>query len=295
METENRFATASATGREGATQAPEPASVSDRPYAHLTISALRDAARKATVAARATTVAAEKAEATAGRAEQQAAAGAGPNTLALSRRQQDVAQRAVAIREVRALGSAITGCTDRLHRTEARIQQLEQRLAETGRFGRPVLRGEDRAAVEAGHEELLRTRQEDAREMEQMSTRLHEVTQQAGPVGEYEVVLAEAGMSQTEKATLKRRAQDKDNQAAGHLRAEAVKARKTSDGAAYRHSGLRRELSVRGEENPPVSAEGNRHQLGRDDTPASPYPGRADVNTPQPHDGRSEPPTGPLL
>lgn len=295
METENRTAPARAAGRDDSTASPEPAPTADRPCARLTTSALRDAARKATVAARATSAAAEKTEAAAARAEQQAAAGTGPNTLALSRRQQEVARQAVAIREVRALGGTITECTDRLHHAQARIQGLEQRLAETGRFGRPVLRGEDRATAEADREELLRTREEDARELEQMSTRFHEVTHQAGPVGEHEAMLTEADMPQEKKAALFRRAQEKDNQAAKQLRVEATQARNTSNGAAYRVVGLRGELSARAEEETPTSSDEPRHQHERGGVPVSPYTGQADAHVHQSHDGPSEPPVGPLL
>ncbi|MCH0566936.1 MobF family relaxase [Streptomyces sp. MUM 2J] len=223
----------------------EPAPTADRPYAHLSNAALRDAARKAATAAHATRTAAEKAEAAADRAEQQAAAGTGPSALALNRRHQDVAERAVAIREVRALDGTIAERTARLHGTQARIEGLEQQLAATGRFGRPVLRGDERAAVEADREELLRTCEETGRELEQMDKRLHEVAQQAGPVSEHEAVLAEADMPQQEKAALLRRAKDKDTQAAKQLRTQAAKARSTARGADHRVSGLQKEMTLR--------------------------------------------------
>lgn len=291
METKNR----PAAGRTESTASPGPAPTADRPYAHLSTSALHDAARKATVAARATSAAANKAEAAADRAEQQAAAGAGPNALALSRRQQDIVQRAAAILEVRALGGTITECTDRLQPAQARIQVLEQRLAETGLFGRLVLRGEDRASVEVDREELLRTREEDARELEQMSTRRHEATQQAGPASEHEAVLTEADTPREKKAALLRRAQEKDSQAAKQIRADAAKARNTSNGAAYRAAGLRDELSARAEGEPPTSSEEPGHQRGRDGVSLSPYAGQADAHAHQSHDGPSVPPFGPLL
>ncbi|MEU3961151.1 AAA family ATPase [Streptomyces buecherae] len=294
-EAENRSAPVPAMGREESTVSPDPGPTANRPYAHLTASALRNAARKATVAARATSAAAESAEAAADRAEQQAAAGAGPNVLALSRRQHEVAQRTAAIREARALGSSTTECTERLHRTQTRIHGLEQRLAETSRFGRLVLRGESRAAVEADREELLRTHEEDERELEHMSTRLHEATQQAGPASEHAAVLAEADMPQEKRTALLRRAQEKDNQAAKQIRTEAAKARNTSTGAAYRLDGLRNELAVRAEGKAPTSSGTPRHQHGRDGDPVSRYTEPADVHVHQPLDGPSDPPAGPLL
>ncbi|MFJ2767610.1 hypothetical protein [Streptomyces sp. NPDC087300] len=140
--------------------------------------------RKAAIAARATRTAADKAETAA-----------------------DCAERAVAIREVRSLDGTIAERTARLHGAEARIEDLEQQLAATGRFGRAALRGDERAAVEADREALLRTREETARELEQMGTRLQDVTRQAGPVNEHEAVLTEADMPQQEKAALLRRAE----------------------------------------------------------------------------------------
>ncbi|MFF9346653.1 MobF family relaxase [Streptomyces sp. NPDC014734] len=244
-ESESRSKPATAKRREETNTPPKPVPTADRPYAHLSNSALRDAARKAATAARATNGAAEKAEAAANRAEQQAAAGAGPNALALNRRHQDVAERAAAIREVGALDSTITECTDRLHDTQARIEGLEQRLAAVGRFGRPVLRGDGRAAVEADREQLLRTCAETGRELEQMNARLHDVAQQAGPVSEYEAVLMEADMPQEERAELQRRAKDMDNQACKQLRAEAARARSTAHGADHRMSGLQNEMALR--------------------------------------------------
>ncbi|MFD4210520.1 hypothetical protein ACFWRG_31545, partial [Micromonospora tulbaghiae] len=178
-------------------------------------------------------------------AEQEAAAGAGPNSLALQRRHQDVAERAVAIREVRLLDGTIAERTARLTGTEARIEGLEQQLSATGRFGRAAIRGDERAAVEADREALLRTREETVQELEQMDTRLQEVTRQAGPVNEHEAVLTEADMPQQEKAALLRRAKAKDNEAAKQLRAEAIKARSTAHGADHRVSGLQKETSLR--------------------------------------------------
>ncbi|MCX4549592.1 MULTISPECIES: MobF family relaxase [unclassified Streptomyces] len=217
----------------------------DRPYAHLSNSALRDAVRKAAAAARATRTTAERAEATADRAEQQAAAGTGPKALALNRRHDDVAGRAVAIREVRALDSTIAERTVRLNGTQARIEGLEQQLVATGRFGRPVLRGDERAAAEADREELIRTCEVTGRELEQMKTRLHELAQQAGPVSEHRAVLAESDMPQQDKEALPRWAKRKDNEAAKQLRAEAVKARSTARGADHRVSGLQKEMTLR--------------------------------------------------
>ncbi|WP_234323528.1 MobF family relaxase [Streptomyces sp. NRRL F-2580] len=224
---------------------PEPAPTADRPYAHLSTAALRDAARKAATAARATRTAAEKTEAAADRAELQAAAGTGPNALALNRRHQDVAERAVAIREVRALRSTIAERTAGLRDTHERIEGLEQQLTATGRFGRSVLRGDERAAVQADREELLRTCEETGRELEPMNKRLHEAAELAGPVSEHEAVLTEADRPQQEKAALLRRAKDKDNQAAKQLRTEAAKARSTARGADHRVSGLQEEMTLR--------------------------------------------------
>ncbi|WP_244229869.1 MobF family relaxase [Kitasatospora albolonga] len=245
LEPRSRFAPATAERREEPTTPPKPAPTADRPYAHLGNSALRDAARKAATAARATKRAAEKAEAAADRAEQQAAAGTGPNTLALHRQHQDVADRAEVIREVRALDTTIPERAARLHRTQARVEGLEQQLAATSRFGRPALRGEDRTAAEAEREELLRTCERAGQELEQLNARLQELAQHAGPVGEHDGVLTEADMPEPERAVLLRRAAVEDNQVAKQLRAEATKARSMARGAKYRVFSLEREVTMR--------------------------------------------------
>ncbi|MFI6372428.1 MobF family relaxase [Streptomyces sp. NPDC050546] len=238
--------TPSEAGRhEELTTPPEAVPTVDRPYAHLSNSALRDAARKAATAARATSTAAGKTETAADRAEREAAAGSGPNSLALQRRHQDAAERAVAIREVRSLDGTITERTDRLNATQARIEDLEHQLAATGRFGRSALRSDERAAVEADREALLRTREETVQELEQMNTRLQEVAEPAGLVSEHEAVLTEADMPQQEKAALLRRAKAKDNEAAKQLRAEATKARSRTRASDYRVTSLQKEMTLR--------------------------------------------------
>ncbi|MGW0857072.1 MobF family relaxase [Streptomyces sp. NPDC002690] len=244
-EHEDRPAPASAEPTTEPTTPSVPAPTTDRPYAHLGNSALRDAVRKAAIAARATTTAADKAEAAAERAEELADAGAGPNSLALQRRHQDVAERAVAIREVRLLDGTIAERTARLTSTEARIEGLEQQLSATGRFGRAALRGDERAAAEADREALLRVCEGMFQELEQMDTRLQEVTWQAGPVNEHEAVLREADMPQQEEVALLRRAKAKDNEAAKQLRAEAVKTRSTAHGANHRVASLQKETRLR--------------------------------------------------
>ncbi|MEN8656091.1 MobF family relaxase [Streptomyces sp. 21So2-11] len=244
-EPEIRSTPATARRREELSAPPESAPSADRPYVHLSNSALRDAARKAATAARAADAAAEKAEAAANRAEREAAAGSGPNSLALHRRHQDIAERAVAIREVRALDGTIAERTDRLHDTQTCIEGLEQQLAATGRFGRPALRGDGRAAAQTDREGLLRTREETGRDLEQMKVRLEAVVQLAGPVVEHEVVLTEADLSQQDNAVLLRHAMGEDNETAKRLRTEADKARSTAQGSAYRVTGLRNELASR--------------------------------------------------
>lgn len=167
------------------------------------------------------------------------------SSLALQRRHQDVTERAAAIREVRALHGTIADHTTRLNGAGARIKGLEHQLAATGRFGRAALRSDERAAVEADREPLLRVREETVRELEGMDTRLREVSRQAGPVNEHEAVLTETDMPQQGKAAPLRRAKAKHNEAAKQLRAEAIKARSTAHGAERRVSGLQRETSLR--------------------------------------------------
>lgn len=255
--------------------APEPRQPSAvRPYAHLANAALRDAARKAAAAARATRAAAEKAEAAADRAEQSATAGTGPNVLALSHRHQEVAGRAEAIRDVRALEQVIAEHTSRLHGTQDRISGIEQHLAATGRFGRPVLRGDQRTAAEAEREDLVRTCHATEQELENAKERLREAAPQAGPASEHEAVLTEADLPQETRAALLRRAKDKDAEAAKALRAEANKARRTARNAGGRASGLREELTVRADRSQQV-AEPAEAAAPTPPQPESPYGIRA--------------------
>lgn len=247
----------------------EPVSTADRPYAHLSNTALRDAARKAAMAARATRTAAETAEAAADRAEQQAAAGTGPNVLAFSRRHQDVSDRAEAVREVRALDGVIAQRTAELRATQRRLERLDQQLTATGRFGHPVLRGGERASVEANREELLRTYDENGHDLERMNHRLREAAEQAGHASEYEAVLNEADMPQKDMTALLRRGEEKDNLAARTLRAEAAKMRSTVRGAEYRESGLQWEMTLR--------TQGRQHREGEGPlAPSAPRPSYAD-------------------
>ncbi|MFE3473865.1 MobF family relaxase [Streptomyces bacillaris] len=280
-EHEERPVTASAAPTPAPVTPSEPAPTVDRPYAHLGNSALRDAVRKAAVAARATTAVAGRMEAAADRAEQEAAAGAGPKSLALQRRHQDVTERAVAIREVRSLDGAIAEYTTRLNSIEARIEGLEQQLAATGRFGRTALRGDERASVEADREALLNTREETVQGLEQMDAQLQDVTRQAGPVYEYEAVLTEADLPQQERSTLLGRAKAKDDEAAKQLRAEAIKARSTAGGAAHRVSGLQKETRLRAQHGR-QSVDADESEVPSSPKPESLYANRTAVDHTQP-------------
>lgn len=234
----------SAAGRPGVAT-PDTAPTSDRPYAHLSNAALRDAIRKAAAAARATGTAAERAETAADRAGQKAAAGAGPTVLALTRRQQDVANRAEAIRDFRALGGAIAERTVGLRGAKERLGDLERHLAASGLFGHPVLRGAARRTVEADRGEMHRAYIETRQELERLNRRLQEVAQAAGPVDEFEATLTAADMPEQEKAYVLRRAQDQDNRDAERLRTEAVTKRRRADGSVCREADLRDEMRAR--------------------------------------------------
>ncbi|MEV7090118.1 MobF family relaxase [Streptomyces sp. NPDC093085] len=260
-----------------------------RPYAHLSNTALRDALRKAASATRATRAAAEEAETAADHAGQQAAAGTGPNVLALNRRHQDIANRAEAIREVRALHGAIAERTADLRGTKERLEGFEQRLTMTGRFGRSALRGDARGMAEADRDELLRMYEEAGRELEQLNKRLSEAVEKTGPVGELEAVLAEVDMPQRETTTLLRRAQDKDNQDAGQLRAEASKIRSTARNAERREAGLQDELARRtqpGRRRGDVEESPTPHDL----KPESSYANRTTTDYPQLQQSPDTPP-----
>ncbi|MFJ7187511.1 hypothetical protein [Streptomyces bacillaris] len=78
-----------------------------------------------------------------------------------------------------------------------------------------------------------------------MDTRLQDVARHAGPVNEYEAVLAEADMPQQEKAVLFGGPRPRTNETAKQLRAEAIKARSTAHVADHRVSGLQKGTSLR--------------------------------------------------
>ncbi|MFB6533101.1 MobF family relaxase [Streptomyces noursei] len=222
--------------------AQDPALTADRPYAHLSNAALQDAIRKAATAVRATRTTAEKAEAAADRAEHQAAAGTGPNVLAFNRKHQDLTTRAEAIREVRTVTDGIAQHTDAHNRVEERLQQLDNQLSASGRFGRSVLRGDHRVHAEAERETLQRQRIEVVRALETLHGRLHGLSSVAGLDAEHEAVFAEVELLKRDRATLMGRAQAEDNQVAKQARIEARKTRSTAQGAAHRAAGLREEL-----------------------------------------------------
>ncbi|MFD0417799.1 MobF family relaxase [Streptomyces sp. NPDC127108] len=219
--------------------------VTSNTYDNLSNEALRKAIRAAATASRAIRVAAEEAEEKAYRVGQQAAAGVGPNVLGLDRRHQDLMARADAIRDVRAWADVIAHHTHDQHNTNERLRELDEQLTATGRFGRPALRGDDRARAEADRGQLLQQRDGGARELEKIHARLEVLEAVAGPSKEYEEVLAETATLKRDKASLVRGAQTKDDQTARNLRTQATGARRAAQGAAYREARLRAELSRR--------------------------------------------------
>ncbi|MEV6567584.1 hypothetical protein [Streptomyces kronopolitis] len=255
--------------------------MADRPYAHLSNEALRDAIRKADNATRGTRAAAEKDETKAQHAKQQAAAGAGPNVLALNRSHQDLTERAEAIRDVRTITGSIAHHSAKHREVSERLQQLTA----TGRFGRPALRGGDRASAEADREELLCGQAATKREMEQLITRLDELSPMAGPTPEHEDVLIEATEAPRDREAVAHQAQAKNNARAKSLQTDAVRARSTADRAANRYAGLRAELASR------------RTTASREATPVSAYGYRrtaADAAIQQTFEDLEAPPSSPL-
>lgn len=224
---------------ESAPEDPEPRGTGA--FGHLSDEALREAIRKATTATRATCGAAEKAESKADRAEQQAAAGTGPNVLALHRQQQDLNLRAEAIRETRHLTQTLAAHTEGQHGRHDRLHQLEQELTATGRFGRPTLRGDDRARSQAELVQLQENHDQRAHDLKMLQARLREVAAEAGPFEEHEEVLAKAEALKRDGTVLLRSAQATDNRMAKDLRTDAVSIRGTVRGAAHREAGLRAE------------------------------------------------------
>jgi conjugative relaxase-like TrwC/TraI family protein len=218
------------------------------PYAHLDANGLRTALRRATTAAQATQAAAEEAEARASHAEQQAAAGAGPNVLALHRRHQDVAERADVVRELRAVQQLLTQASESQQEVRGELSHLEGQLATVGRFGRPVLRGSERDQGTAERDRLRQRLEEAAREVDHLEQRSRELAAVAGPADEHDAVLTEEAVLTQDQATLIRRAQRKDTFWAAELRQEARAAGSTAQGAAHREGGLRAEAARRAQD-----------------------------------------------
>ncbi|MFE4633136.1 MobF family relaxase [Streptomyces sp. NPDC056773] len=272
----------------------DPASKSTRTYGHLTADALRDATRKASTAARATRGAAEEAEAKADRAEQQAAAGTGPTVLALQRQQQDLSLHAEAIRETRFLVQTLAVQTEGQQGTHQRLQELKQELSATRRFGRPVLRGDDRARTQTELVQLQERYDQGAHKLKTLQARLQEVAAKAGPSGVHDEVLAKAEALKRDGTSLLRSAQATDNRMAQDLRTDAVSIRGTARGAAYREAGLRVEGDRR-------SRSGERQSPGPEKSAAwrrssragRPYidPAVAEADS---HDPAEQPPAEPL-
>ncbi len=221
------------------------APTTDRPYAHLSNTALREAIRKAATATRTTRTAADHAESRAAHAEQQAGAGTGPAVLAFERHRQDLLTRAAAIRDVRSITDAVAQHTSAQQNAGERLRQLDQQLAAVGRFGRPVLRGQERALVEAERATVYAYETHMTGELDTLHSRLRERAVIAGPGEEHEGALEDAAILQRDLGTHMQRAREKDEQAAVRLRREATKARGMASGAAHREARLRQELENR--------------------------------------------------
>ncbi|WP_338684581.1 MobF family relaxase [Streptomyces acidiscabies] len=228
------------------TPGPEAAAqTTDRPYAHLSNNALRDAIRKAATATRTTRTAVDHAETKAAHAEQQAAAGTGPAVLAFERHRHNLLTRAAAIREVRAITDAVAQHTSAQQNAGERLHQLDQQLAAVGRFGRPALRGQDRTLAEDEREALHSYGAQVTGELDTLRNRLRGLAVLAGRSEDFEVVVIDAERVQRDKGVLLQSAREKDEQTTRQLRGEARKARSTATGAAHRETRLRDELASR--------------------------------------------------
>ncbi|MFD5182680.1 hypothetical protein ACFWMQ_08605 [Streptomyces sp. NPDC058372] len=225
-----------------------------RPYGHLSSSALRDAIRKAAAATRSTRAAAEEAETAAERAEQLASVDQGPNVLDLHRRHQDLRSRAAAIIEARSLAEAIEERTSAHEDQDRRLHEIELRLTAAGRFGRPALRGSDRAAAETERLGVIRARDEIRRELDELAARLRRTSAVAGPTAEHASVLAEVQAPRHED-TLLRSAREQDRDHARQLRAMAERDRGVAARAARRDAELGEELRRRPPDRAAATAE----------------------------------------
>ncbi|MFD9150361.1 MobF family relaxase [Streptomyces diastaticus] len=217
----------------------------ERPYGHLSSSALRDAIRKAAAATRSTRAAAEEAETAAVRAEQLVSDDQGPNVLDLHHRHQDLRSRAAAVTEARSLTEAIEERTSAHEDQERRLHEIQLRLTAAGRFGRPALRGSDREAAEKERVGVIRARDEIRRELDDLAARLQRTSALAGPTSERAGVVAEEAQVRRDKGALLRSARELDREHAGQVRETVKQASGVCRRAARRETELREELRRR--------------------------------------------------
>ncbi|MFC1403197.1 MULTISPECIES: MobF family relaxase [Streptacidiphilus] len=233
------------------------------PYTRLDADGLRAALRRATAAVQATRVAAQEAELRADQAGQQAAANRGPHVQSLMRRRDDITERAGAIREIQAVTEALIESTAAEQAIRQQIGRLREDLAAVSRFGRPVLRGDQREHAGARQAELLQELGEVVQGVQQLQKRADGLAASAGSAAQYGEVLAEESVLSEGFGPLLHRAQQQDVEAAAALRRGVAAARGTAAGAEHRAVGLRAELARRTTAQGPVQAEQGRAAVNR--------------------------------
>ena len=214
-------------------------------YTHLDVPALREALRKSAAAARATAREAEAAEAVAIRAERQAAANSGPAVLALRRHEEDLTARAGAIGRMRAIEyefneRAVEGAS-----TSELVHRLTERLDAVTRFGRPALRGGERARAEEERDGLRQSASDNEAALTDLKGQRNKWAPIAGPEDEYQGVLAQVAKLGEHREDRLRDAQESDVRRARSLRATVTNKQSAAEAARYRVEGLREELGAR--------------------------------------------------
>ncbi|GAB2718082.1 MobF family relaxase [Kitasatospora kifunensis] len=170
---------------------------------------------------------------------------------------------------------------------QGEVQQLQRILDQTGSFGRPAVRGEDRVLFTAHQAELVARLEQALQQQAEASAHRAAVSAAAGPAGEHPRVLAEWQADGGRYATVLARRQGQHMVASGRLRAEAAGSLSTASKVRRRVDALGEEMRTRAAMSPqtrqaeeverasnagstPSAAQGGNRDQGRG--PAGPDP-----------------------
>ncbi|WP_327258271.1 MobF family relaxase [Streptomyces sp. NBC_01244] len=223
---------------------PEPAPArpgwQQRPFGTLSENALGTAEASALARARLADQEADTAYARADRLTADLAPGGRIETEAAQRGQQ-----VTAVQDLRRTRVDLTSTEGDRVRAEAAIAAATVRLEETGRFNRPVLRGEDRRIAE---EQLAQATRERAAAEQRQATLLGEAQRLAPLAGdetEHDQLLEEWAQLGGNVEAVVTKEKEVTGGDADHARATGAQMRRRAESHRERAVGLRRELSVR--------------------------------------------------